>query len=811
MSNIAFQDDYGSLSTKALRKIIPHLKAGLEYSTAAAEAGYHHSRGSEKDQKKLDDRLQLVPKNSLRNPIVEKILNQVVNVVNAVITVYGKPDEIRVELARELKKSATERENLMRAIGAATRVHDEIRKELRDAYPFNTGVRITKNDIIKYKLWQELATLGYKDLYTGEHIKKEELFSKKYDIEHIIPKAKLFDDSFSNKTLSPRQFNLDKGSKTGIDAIEEKYGKESNGYNAYLSRVQQLFDAKVISKSKYLKLRMTESDIPDGFIERDLRNSQYIAKKSIEILQKVCREVQATSGSVTDRLRQDWQLVNVLQDLNWKKYTKLGLTHHEINKDGAQIPKIENWSKRNDHRHHVMDAITVAFTKKAFIQYLNNLNARSDKAGSILGIEQKHTTVVTDKSGGKKRLIKPPMPVGDFRAEAKRHLESTLVSFKAKNKVVTKNINRTKKKKGWNEQLELTPRGKLHKETTYGKRLRYATKLEKIGTKFDDAKIAMVANQNYRHALQKRLDEYNQDPQKAFGGKNSPSQSPIYVNADQTMQVPDKVKLVWLEEYFTIRKEVSPELKVDKVVDKEVQRILQKRLDDFGGRPKAAFSNLEENSIWLKEPIPMEKWKNKEHPLPDELGIKLKRVTITGVSNALPIHHKNDLYGQQMTDEDGKPIPSSYVSTGNNHHVAVYRDIDGRLQENVVSFFEAVERARQNVPIVDKQYKADEGWQFVFSMKQNEMFVFPNAESGFNPAEIDLMDEENYTLISPNLFRVQKIASKDYFFRHHLETTVENDSATKNICWKREGLSGIGKIAKVRLNQLGEIVHVGEY
>ena len=39
-----------------------------------------------------------------------------VNVVNAVVDGYGKPDEIRIELARELKKSAKERQDMADAI-----------------------------------------------------------------------------------------------------------------------------------------------------------------------------------------------------------------------------------------------------------------------------------------------------------------------------------------------------------------------------------------------------------------------------------------------------------------------------------------------------------------------------------------------------------------------------------------------------------------------------------------------------------------------------------------------------------------------
>ena len=94
-------------------------------------------------------------------------------------------------------------------------------------------------------------------------------------------------------------------------------------------------------------------------------------------------------------------------------------------------------------------------------------------------------------------------------------------------------------------------------------------------------------------------------------------------------------------------------------------------------------------------------------------------------------------------------------------------------------------------------------------MKQNEMFLFPSED--FNPKEVDLFDDKNLSLISKNLFRVQKIATKDYFFRHHLETNVEDNSALKGITWRREGLSGLKDIVKVRLNHLGKIVHTGEY
>ncbi|MCC7050688.1 MAG: type II CRISPR RNA-guided endonuclease Cas9, partial [Bacteroidia bacterium] len=121
IANVAFPQDYGSVSAKAIRKILPHLKDGNTYDVACAYAGYNHSKASltkeEKEKKVYKDKLDILPKNSLRNPIVEKILNQTINVVNAVIIEYGKPDEIRIELARELKKSAEERKTMSEAIG----------------------------------------------------------------------------------------------------------------------------------------------------------------------------------------------------------------------------------------------------------------------------------------------------------------------------------------------------------------------------------------------------------------------------------------------------------------------------------------------------------------------------------------------------------------------------------------------------------------------------------------------------------------------------------------------------------------------
>jgi CRISPR-associated endonuclease Csn1 len=168
--------------------------------------------------------------------------------------------------------------------------------------------------------------------------------------------------------------------------------------------------------------------------------------------------------------------------------------------------------------------------------------------------------------------------------------------------------------------------------------------------------------------------------------------------------------------------------------------------------------------------------------------------------------------GKDILDKNENTIPVDYVSTGNNHHVAIYKDENGKLKEKVVSFYEAVARVNDGLPIIDKAHNATLGWEFLFTMKQNEMFVFPNESDGFNPHEIDLLDGKNARIISENLFRVQKIATKNYFFRHHLETTVETVKELNGVAYHSQlGLSGIQGIIKVRINHLGKIVEQGEY
>ena len=811
IAHITLEDDYGNLSTKAMRAITPHLRNGNTYDKACELAGYNHSRLSltkeEIEDKPLKNRLNILPKNSLRNPVVEKILNQMIHVVNGVSDTYGKPDEIHIELARELRLTAKQRKKITSDITKNTKENERVRTEITE---LTGNSYVSRNDIIRYRLWEELKGNGWHTLYSNTYIPKEKIFSREFEIEHIIPQARLYEDSFSNKTLELSSINKEKGDDTAYDFVLRKYGHGTNGIEEYTARLENMERNGALSPAKIKKLKKRGDSLggekgENDFIARDLTDTQYIARQARLILLDYVKNVISTSGEITSILREDWGLTDILKELNWEKYDARGLTSYKVNREGKSIRQIDDWSKRNDQRHHAMDAITIAFTQQHHIQYLNTIHARDDNKE-----DYRHSHQYKDRDG--RWRFTPPMQEEILRAEVKDKLEELLVSYKAKNKVVTPNINKTKCRGGVNQKNELTPRSALHKETVYGMRRYYVTKEVTVGAKMTREVIMTVADCRARTALLERLEQFGGDAKKAFTGANAVAKKPVYYDKEQTRPLPDKVKCVTLETIYTKRVEVSPYFKtnkeIDKVTDPHVRKILRQRLADYGGDPQKAFTNIEDNPIWLNR----------------EKGITIKRVTITGVSETIALHDKRDRFGQLIYDANGNTIPTDYVQTGNNHHVAIFEDPNGDWQEHVVSYFEATERALQHQPVIDRNYNSDKGWHFLFTMKQNEFFVFPRYEQRtdangktisvctFDPSEIDLTDRNNFGIISPNLFRVQKLATKNYTFRHHLETMVDEIKELRDITWKRiTAVNGMKGAIKVRINHIGQIIYVGEY
>lgn len=402
VANKLFQIDFnkqafGDKSNKAMRKILPYLMQGYDYSKACSFAGYNHSNSLTKEERAKQetiDRLSLLPKNSLRQPVVEKIINQMVNVVNAILDTYGKPDEIRIELARELKQSKDEREDADKQNVFNKKVNEEVGKRLVEL-----GLPKTKRYIQKYKFifpskdksWKE-ATVLNQCIYCGQSFNLTEALSgDNFDVDHIVPQALLFDDSQTNKVLVHRSCNSLKDKTTAYDYIAKK-GEVA--LNEYLQRVDDWFKKGIISYGKMQRLKVsfeeyqerkklkkeTEADkkLWESFIDRQLRESQYISRKSREILQQICNNITTTEGAVTAKLRELWGWDDVLMNLQLPKYKEFDQTQtkewtSEHGKYKHQKEEIINWTKRDDHRHHAIDALVIACTKQGFIQRINTL------------------------------------------------------------------------------------------------------------------------------------------------------------------------------------------------------------------------------------------------------------------------------------------------------------------------------------------------------------------------------------------------------------------------------------------------------
>ncbi len=509
ISKVGFKADFGSLSARAMRRILPFLEQGLTYDKACLEAGYKHSDSptvAENDARILNDKLKIVKKNALRNPTVEKIINQIVNLVNEILAnpALGRPDEIRVEMGRELKQNAKKRNDVFEQNKNRNKEHQNIEYRLQTE---NEIKKVSRPLLERYKLWQETGGIS---LYSGNAITLAAVLNGEVDVEHIIPKARLFDDSFLNKTLCERDLNAKKGDQTAFDFMENQ-----DELPAYQERIRKLYAEHKISKAKRERLLMPATEIPDDFINRQLKETQYIAKTVKDMLLDVCRNVYTSTGSVTSHLRHVWGMEQILQELNYAKYDAVGKARWETNKEGNKYIIIDDWSKRDDHRHHAIDALVVACTSQSHIQKLNRLNQ-----------------TLLDRRELKESAWKFPMPWPHFVRDAREAVAQILVSFKAGKKVATKSKNHI------TGQVTYTPRGPLHEETIYGQ-IMHKGKQEsvvkyKLDVNFKPADVDFIVDESVKKAVRARLLAHNNDPKIAF--KNL-DQNPVWFNENQKIAI----------------------------------------------------------------------------------------------------------------------------------------------------------------------------------------------------------------------------------------------------------------------------------
>ena len=763
---------YGNKSARFIREILPYLQAGMQYSDACSYVGINHSNSlttEENASRILLDRLPQLRKNELRQPVIEKVLNQMVAVVNALLAQYGQIDEIRVELARELKQSRDERNEAYLNNNKRERENKVIEDRIREY-----GITPSRSRVQKYRLWEESNHLCF---YCGQPVGAAEFLSGSgVEIEHIIPRSLLFDDSFSNKVCSCRKCNAEKGNATAFDFMK---GKPTGDFEDYLKRIEKYFSEKRISKAKRDKLLTPVGDIPKDFIDRQLRQSQYISKKAVEMLKQVCRNVWTTSGSVTDFLRHTWGYDQILHDLNIPRYRIGGMTevtHFEHNGQEHDVERIIGWTKRLDHRHHAVDALTIACTRQSYIQRLNTLSASRD-------VMHEEVEKQSDRWQEKHSLLEewtkqqPHLPVNVVRDR----VDGILVSFKPGKKVATpgKRYAYSKGKKELVQNGLIIPRGALSEESVYGL---ISTIEESVPVKklFEDP--SLIFKPYIRDLIEQRIEECGGDWKIA---RASIGRKPIWLDKEETVALE---YATWWKTEYVIRYPVSS-LKakdVDSIVDKHIRDVVRKRIDEVG--EKDAF----------KTPIYAD----------DAQRIPIRSVRLfTGLDAVEPVKYV-----------DGVPV--GFSKPGNNHHIAIYRDRDGNRSEHVVSFWHAVERKRYGLPVIiqdtDIVWNQIEGGSLPesflknlpkpgltleLSLQQNEMLILGMEEDEFN----DAIREKNLRTLNKSLYKVQKIAARDYFFRYHVEAQPAKEMFSYLRVRSIPALMEL-KPRKIRINVIGEII-----
>lgn len=401
---------YGSLSKLALNRILPHLESDVNvYSTAVEMAGLgSHSQFGTGEV--FDDALPYYgyilhrsvafgtgePSDpdeqrygKIANPTVHVALNQIRAVVNDLLKRFGPPEEIVIELARDLPLSAEGRKDLEKRQTANQKANEHraerLEKEFKQENTYENRMRL--------RLYEELEALGKRCIYTGEQIGAHNLFSAEVEIEHILPFSRTFDDGYNNKTLSMRQANRDKGQRSPFEA----FGHSPDDYDwAEISKRANELPSK--KRWRFDPDAMERFDLDDGFLARQLTDTQYIsrlAKGYLEAIYPGDKEsnVWVIPGRLTSDLRWQWGLDSVLRG------------HNE---DIADAQK----KNRHDHRHHALDAIVVACTDRTSLQKAAKAAKHNENTGR----------------GGLMKGIDEPWP--DFRSDVEQSVRAITVSHK---------------------------------------------------------------------------------------------------------------------------------------------------------------------------------------------------------------------------------------------------------------------------------------------------------------------------------------------------------------------------------------------
>lgn len=787
-----FKSDYGSFSEKAIKKLLPLMRFGKNWSfdtipassknridkiitgeydekikDRVREKAQHlttetdfknlplwlaqyvvygrHSEASVAGKwssvKDLDDFLQDFKQHSLRNPIVEQVITETLRVVKDIWQQYGNGEkdffsEIHVELGREMKNTADDRKRMTNQVtenentnlrlkallaeltmdnsvenvrsyspsqldilkiyeegvlNSETEIDDEILKISKTAQP-------SSSDLKRYKLWLEQR---YRSPYTGQMIPLNRLFTHEYEIEHIIPQSRYFDDSMSNKVICESAVNKLKDNQIGLAFIKNHHGEIVDCGQGKKVKILEVADYEDFVKQYYSKNRgkrnkLLLEEIPEKMIERQLNDTRYISKYISQLLSNIVRDDKAGSnddginsknilpgnGKITTRLKQDWGLNDVWNDLILPRFERMNtLTNstdfttwnenHQKFLPTVPIEFSKGFSKKRiDHRHHAIDALVIACSTRDHINLLNNESAKSDTKRFDLNRKLRNYEKVAydDVKTGERIEREVPKdffkPWSSFTIDAKNKLEQIVVSFKQNTRVINKATNYYESYKDDNGNLRIGKDGKPVK--------------------------GLISQQGTNWAIRKPLHK------ETVSGK---------VHLDRIKVAKGKILTATrksLDSSFT-------EKSIESITDTGIQKILWNYLKAKDNQSEIAFSP--EGIEKLNQNISLYNDGKNHQPI-----LKV-RVFEQGSKFALgETGNKTDKYVE--------------AAKGTNLFFGIYEDKLGKRSYETIPLNVVVERQKQGLSSVSDIN--DKGHRLLFTLSPNDLVCIPNEEININ-------------------------------------------------------------------------------
>jgi len=776
------------------------------YQACYAVYGRHSESGDIKKWKtpeELEKFIKEFKQHSLRNPIVEQVITETLRVVKDIWNQYGDFTEIHIELGREMKNPADKRAKMTAQISENENSNLRIKyllaelinhSEVENVRPYspsqqeilriyedgvlNSGIDIpediakivktiqpTKSDLTRYKLWLEQK---YRSPYTGEMIPLGKLFTSAYEIEHVIPQSRYFDDSLSNKVICEAEVNKEKDNALGYEFIKNNQGRIielSYGKKVKIFSVSQYeeFVKQYYGKSRGKMKKLLMEDIPEGFVQRQLNDTRYISKVVKGLLSNIVREegeqdvtsknVISCTGGITTILKQDWGLNDVWNSIVGPRFERMNeLTKSNnfgqwTNKEGSRVYQTEMPlelqkgfnKKRIDHRHHAMDALVIACATRSHINYLNNESAKDSAAKSRLDLKYKLCyKSKTDNKGNYKWMFYKPWDT--FTQDAKTAFENIVVSFKQNLRVINKTVNKYQCYEDGKKIVKTQEKGdswairkSLHKDTVAGVVNLKLKKIVNLSIAIDQWE--MLVDKNLKTKIKQFINEGFDKKKilKFFAGqeyvwmdKEISKVELYYFTNDKDLQVASRVNL---EVSFNSKK-------IESITDTGIQQILFHHLANYS-------ENTDGKSI--------------EHP---ELafspeGIETMNKNIIELNNGkqhqpiLKVRTYEPMGNKFNVGTTGNKI-NKYVEAakGTNLFFAIYADDEGKRSYETIQLNIVIERLKQGLNEVPETN--EKGDKLVFHLSPNDLvYVLSEEEilSGFNRDSI-VNSDRIYKMVS---------------------------------------------------------------